>query len=482
MKRVIVAILVIIIATSAGDLRGRDIEGGKLRVTRDKGSIGTIVDTGIPGVYQAVAQADTYNIVKYDFELLDWQGWTWKDVNAQPDIFWHATEFDGDPDPSDENYTPIEGLLSMWCGAPAGDDYYLCGWVSAPGYGNNWDQWLVSDQLSLTESVGISFVMVHHVEGYGYDQVYLEYENDYEEWVAIQVYGSGNRETLYFEDTVVVDTSSVSDGSTRIRFRVFSDGAWSDEDGLLSTSGACIVDSITLYVDGSEYDYEDFETATQGQKAVGKWSAGASPGYVDAHPSYLGPQLRTGMTTNDDPCTSNFGSQVEFFDEAGLWPADQMVYPNLYVTPFCLNGNGTEPPCQHEIIISPEIDMMKYSTGNDEIQDGTIPQGELPGLAGVILRYEVLRDLPLDNLVFCVWGVRNVVDGCPLSWKDSGYVLYGPNETSYVFAGEDISDLVIHPDSTLQLYFGVRDMCNVWGGIYGSCENHTPCPWFDDIR
>ncbi|MGM0483848.1 MAG: hypothetical protein ACQERI_04785 [Candidatus Krumholzibacteriota bacterium] len=180
MKKFFVIVLgVCLVAMFAGNVSAKDIDRGDKQIVRDTRGIRTLIDTSVPGAYQAVAQADTYNIVKYDFES-GWQGWMTLDYTAQRDIFWHATNFDGDPDPSGGKYFPINGSWSMWCGTPGGDDDYLCGFLAAPGYGNNWDQSLVSNELTITESAGISFTMVHHVEGGGFDEVYLEYENDKE--------------------------------------------------------------------------------------------------------------------------------------------------------------------------------------------------------------------------------------------------------------------------------------------------------------
>jgi hypothetical protein len=477
-KFLVITLGICLVAMFAGTVSARDIDRGDKEVVRDTRGIRTLIDTSVPGAYQSVAQPDTYNIIKYDFEGPSWQGWTKEDYTAQVDLWWHITNFDGDPDPMGGKYFPIEGTYSMWCGTPGGDDNYLCGWAAAPGYGNNWDQSLVSDEITLTESVSLDFTMVHHVEGGGYDEVYVEYQNDLDEWVVANTYGSGSCDTVYY-DAMVVDTSTITTGNTKLRFHFVSDGAWSDEDGLLNTSGACIVDSITIYVDGAQHDFENFETGTQGQTAIGKWTGEAFAGYVADHPTYNGPALRTGMT-EADPCTSNFGAQVEFF-EGNTELADQTIYSGLYVTPRCLNGNGTEAPCQADGIISPEIDMTKYSTAFDNVQDGTIPSGELSGLGGVLFRFEVYRDLPLDNLVFYTWSVRNVIDGCPQSWQDRGYVYYGPDQ-DYLFTGDVVSDLVVHPDSTLQLTFGVQDMCAVWGGYYGTCTNHSPTPWIDDVK
>jgi hypothetical protein len=47
------------------------------------------------------------------------------------------------------------------------------------------------------------------------------------------------------------------------------------------------------------------------------------------------------------------------------------------------------------------------------VQDGVIPAGELPSLAGFVYRFAVYDDLPLSNLDFCEWHVRNITNGCP---------------------------------------------------------------------
>ena len=180
-----------------------------------------------------------------------------------------------------------------------------------------------------------------------------------------------------------------------------------------------------------------------------------------------------------DPCHDDYGTQWEFFEGSTI-PADQALYPGMMVTPFCLNGNGTEAPCQDEGILSPFIIMTKHSSANNEVQDLTIPAGDQTLFGGVLFRFQVYRDLPLNNLIFYTWGVRNIVNGCPLAWKSRGYVYYGPDQ-DYLFTGENVSDLVTSPNDTLQLNFGVLDACDFWGGVYGDCAAHTPSPWFDNV-
>ena len=52
------------------------------------------VDDSVPGAYQASA-ADTYNIVRYDFEPGSWQCWSSIDNNAQPYTFFHVDDSEG---------------------------------------------------------------------------------------------------------------------------------------------------------------------------------------------------------------------------------------------------------------------------------------------------------------------------------------------------------------------------------------------------
>lgn len=94
-----------------------------------------------PGHIGESAPVDTYTIVRYDFEEMNWQGWTRIDNTRRPcRCFFHVDDFDGL-----DGWSPLEGIKSMWCGTrPDAVDPYMCSWISAPGYGNNWSQGFVS--------------------------------------------------------------------------------------------------------------------------------------------------------------------------------------------------------------------------------------------------------------------------------------------------------------------------------------------------
>jgi hypothetical protein len=48
----------------------------------------------------------------------------------------------------------------------------------------------------------------------------------------------------------------------RLKFRVFSDGAWSDEDCFMVSHGAAQVDDISVYLDGVLVSFDDFEAGS----------------------------------------------------------------------------------------------------------------------------------------------------------------------------------------------------------------------------
>jgi hypothetical protein len=105
--------------------------------------------------YYSSATVDTYTIVYYDFENNNWQGWTRADLTVQVDTFWHVEDY-LEPELSSLP-GPLEGLKSAWCGAPPGPFEYVCRWVTAPGYGNEWDQSLVTDPIYFTGYLDIAF-------------------------------------------------------------------------------------------------------------------------------------------------------------------------------------------------------------------------------------------------------------------------------------------------------------------------------------
>jgi hypothetical protein len=460
---ILLSALLVIDDTGARDQRRTDV-----RVRRDWSEDEyaadlAAMDPGMQGLYTAAA-VDTYLLVKYDFESNDWQGWTRFDQTAQRGVFFHADDFDC----LGGGFAPLEGQKSIWCGArPDASDPYLCRWDAAPGYGNNWKQYLVSDHVTFSTRLDISYTAHIDLE-HGYDSLYVEYEPGDGSWCNLMVF-SGDTTAAFSHRINVTGECTV-----RIRFRVTSDGAWSDEDGLYPSTGAAIIDAISLSgPQGGEIDYEDFECWTIGatEDAGSIWHAEIPDGYG----------FYSGLWNNFqefDPCGSNFGTQVVFFVGS---PIMSSWYPGTPVTPFCEGPGGVEAPCQREMVISPIIEMNKYSTAGNEVQDMCIPAEDRPNLAGVKLKFTLFGDLPLANLVFYNWAVRGIDEnGCPRYWEDRSFANYRTGGY-YYYISQDVSDLV-GGEERIQVSLMCLDLCDIWYLSYGNCVEHTPSPIFDNVR
>jgi len=405
------------------------------------------------------AQVDTYVIVHYDFEPRSWQGWTRADNTAEIDTFWHVEDY------AEPGLTglpgPLEGAQSAWCGAPPGDDEYMCAWGSAPGYGNNWDQRLVSEPIWFTGLLTFSYRLSIDTEP-GYDRVYVEYDG-----------GGAWNEIARYEgllDTLATHGIYVPKAVTKLRFRFVSDVAWSDEDGHFDSDGAAHLDNVMIGDEGGTIDYEDFESAADGDRAAGIWRAGVK------EPFGLYSGLDMGFL-DKDPCNKNIRTQAAFF-YGSTYPS--VDYPALYETPHSRTDEFGHPLNQDEMIVSPAVDMTKYSTTGDRYQDSDIPAGVLPHLGGAKLKFTVYRDMPLNPLSrfhsrFYFWRVRSVVAGCPGEWLNR-YILYYGDEKAYIVTEEEIGDLV--GSDPIQVGLGIVDLCDPW---YGGCS-YNPTPWFDNVR
>ena len=473
MRKALVALLsVCILACFIGSVSARDAVQNGLRIYRDPGDLGEI-DPGLTDLYNAAA-VDTYCIVWYNFEPNSWQGFTQQDVTAQVGTWFHADDFAGLAGGSYGLLYPLEGAISIWCGARPGTDPYLCGWGDPPGYGNNWNQMLITEPFTFVGALYLSYHGMFDSE-LTYDFTHVEYDLGNDNWQNVTSWDSPDDGSGV--DTIVTHEILIPKSETKLRFHFVSDGAWSDEDGRGDTDGACIIDSITIYDSRTPdplIDYEDFEAWTVGATDNGLLSLwhGAPE---DPYGSFIG--LANNLQ-DKDPCGDNYGTQIVFFVGSEFPSAS---YPGLYDTPFCKGPGGIEDPCQHELAISPIIDMTKYSTGENHVQDADIPSEDLDELGGAIIRFTVYRDLPSENNVFYIWHVRNLdpITLCPDVWVDRDYVYYGP-DMDYIFTGEDISDLV--GADPIQLCVGIWDYCDAFYANPGDCLYHTPSPWIDNVR
>jgi len=183
-----------------------------------------------------------------------------------------------------------------------------------------------------------------------------------------------------------------------------------------------------------------------------------------------------GNLADKDPCGEDLWTQIVFFIGSDR-PSTR--YFGLFETPSCAITGSSLSWCQDEVAVSPVIDLARYSTGCNQFQDAVIPSGDAAALGGCSLRFSVYRDLPFRNLVFYVWRVRNVGGGRAGEWLDRGLLYYGDG-ADYMSVTESIGDLVA--GDSIQVAVGVVDMCEAWYSHSGECADHTPSPWFDNVR
>ena len=136
-----------------------------------------------------------------------------------------------------------EGANSWWCGKV--DPTWAGGW----GYGNLWNQWVETPELSFPtsfRSIDLDFMHRYDVEA-GYDYCFVEITTD--DWGSQTTLATYNG-TQNIWTAANIDLSAYAGEDVRIRFRFNSDSGWSDEDGD-DTEGAWFLDNVVIS-DGSK--------------------------------------------------------------------------------------------------------------------------------------------------------------------------------------------------------------------------------------
>ncbi len=321
-------------------------------------------------------------------------------LNKSKSIFtWRALPGGCDP------VTPVSGTKSMWCGkwSATGDPW--CGWVTLPGYGDDWEQFLEST----VNATSVTYTIVWDTEpDAGYDDVWVEwYDPSYHYWVVDGSVngGAGSYEWVGGPQT---DTSTSAFGPTRVRFRFSSDGAYSDEDGLWPTGeGAVKLDDLSL--DGGPVeDWEDEDCNAQ-QSTDGTWVAAITPGFGDYAALHHGSDL-----VQVDPCFKQNSWLWGFFDDPAVTNYACGGWPLQGAVPY---GRAYEGRAMYL---------------DNEIWSPWIP------ISGVgshyILEFLTYRDLVLENDVCYQWAVRtrdNDTGGCPTYWGRSSYYFFGAQKDWY---------------------------------------------------
>lgn len=426
---------------------------------------------------RAAAVADTFLLHHATFDDANGQanlmGYTSVDRTDQDAVFWHVadgTELDGG---SFGKLLPLAGGRSMWCGQDESSDPLFCRYATLPGYGDRWDQILVSEPL-VGDSIHITYKVFWDSEA-AYDGTRFEYTmDDGASWVILPITDTFSARSHTYDNTgptpFLVESVGLSlPGVTnaQVRFRFQSDGAWSDEDGLRPSDGAIIVDDITVetWTDGVAgfSNTEDFESANVGTHAAGIWTGERPEAFGDFAALYPGVLL-----LQEDPCDLEDSFVWGFFDDPAhsnygcRWPDPR---PDVGTVPYVKHRFGDWP-------VSLYINNEIWSPPFADVGSGDQYR----------LRFHVYRDLELESFVFYIWHVRSWKNGCPGPWRDDNFVHYGA-QRDWLDATFDLTPYVDPDADALQIAIGVRDMCGYWcAGYYGNPECHSHAPLIDDIR
>lgn len=417
-------------------------------------------------------------IASFDFEGTphDPQGWTSVDRAQEAGPMFHIDATDlagGNLDGGDfGNLAVISGNKSLWCGAAAGGGDAVCHYASLPGYGNQWEQVFVSDPIPRTPglSVFVDFKVRFDLEA-GYDKAYLEFENADGNWEPLPLETAGTnfytgRSTDLVPGGVVHEywgTPSVyfPPDYTRWRWRVVTDAAFSDEDGLYNSDGALIVDDLSILDGyGAVLNSEDFESEAVGDTTTtsGVWHAEVL-GFGDFAALYPG----TSLLQQSPP----------------LDPADVL---STCVWSFT-NGSPDDYSCGG-FPAEPAVPYGSADTGyiNNDIRSPWI-SWEPAGGQTTHLSFDAYTDLPLENGILFTIYVRQRSDaGCPTQWRGGDFVYYSPlAEQTYDLDLTRYFGPTTAGADEIQIALNVFDAeLTTFAGLFPPC--HTNAPLFDNVE
>jgi hypothetical protein len=411
----------------------------------------------------------------------DRQGWTGVDLTeVLPN--WNVSDFNaanlgGAPSYWTGAYTVPATNHAMWDGLPAGTS----GYTTAPGYGNNWaDQldrrWTVNS-TAVSTAVSWNFVFNHDSEP-GYDFLIVQWDSA-GSMVDLATFDADNRDTngvfstpaLFSTSLTVLPGQYAGPSNNQVHLRILfdSDGAWSDEDGLWPTDGACQVDNIQV----------------SGPNGIGlsqaTFEGGANGGWAPVPADFCGDFSKVFPRVEDiDPCRDNETPQMTFIDD-GTPPAN---YPLARST-----GGSTSATWSYGI---PGGWVVNYTGGltlgsaplNNEVWS-PVMAWNLAGTAddaidgGCFFRYSVWQHQPLTNGIFHVWSVRSSADGGATwtGWGNRNFVYYS-DLGLYANRELQVRDLLVGAPTHVQVALGVNDLAAVFAF---AGNDATPGPLYDYV-
>jgi subtilisin family serine protease len=160
-----------------------------------------------------------------------------------------------------DTYRAYGGGHSWWCGQNNPD------WATPPGYGNGWRDYL-QHSFDLTGAAGtvtLSYQYRHDLEvtaGVAYDKAYTEVSTDGgASWTILKTYtGKSLVKGKVGWKAEILDLTGYKGSNILVRFRVYSDEIYSDEDGYFNSDGAFFVDEIKLKDASGVLFYDNVES------------------------------------------------------------------------------------------------------------------------------------------------------------------------------------------------------------------------------
>ncbi len=357
----------------------------------------------VSGPMQAIA-APPIPVASFDFNAAgggpDAQGWRALSRFEAETTHFHIEDFAGDG----HEATALAGQRSMWCGATA-EDPQTCHWSSAPGYGSNWNDNLISQPFAVTGDVMLGFLMETATEA-GYDYVYLAFEDLNGFWIPLDTYNCGFLAPCGPIAQSYTVPAAAHDGSLRFRFHFRSDGAIDNEFPYGGVSHiAFVVDSLTVSDAGGVVDYQDFESEAVGDTvtADGHWYAEPN------RDAYSGGLLVDGTATLQETLQVN-----------GTW------FWGFYADSDRDYGCAGHPeqlvvPESRSLIRSPMIDLTRDLAGDPLV--GTVDS--------VRLAFDVYRDIDPNGQKYYLWHIRSYIEGCLASFERSPVLFQGNQKDWY---------------------------------------------------
>lgn len=405
-----------------------------------------------------------------------WQDWIGVDRTENP-VFWHVDTFNA------ANLDPAVGNRAMWSGVSAG----TAGFATPPGYGNNWNdiiRWTGQTNPGLFTNVRLAFDYNYDVEP-GWDFFVVEYDSagSWIQWLAAT---GSNKEpdgtfltAASFDQTVLYTPlmyAGDSNTEVRLRMRVESDGAWSDEDGLYPTKGAVQIDNVRVWFDGNL-------VAGPGGDGVATFEdlggSDDTEGWLPVPSVFAGDFSKVLKNLEDiDPCRQNMGPEMGFVDD-GTPPSNSTESTGGTTSPNWAYGVTGNWVVNYNGGVSLGVIPLYNEVWSPVIAwDDTTSVEDDPLVGGAFIRFTVWQHLPLPNGMFWVWSVRSRENGEWTSWRDRNFVYYGDGGGVYNNTQFDVTDLLAPNRDAVQLALGVIDLA----GDFGFPGNDaTPSPTFDNV-